>query len=243
MKRALARGAVEHAVGRQRTAGVDALGDQALHRRPDDGEIFFAQGTMLTGVRIEARHCEPRPRNVEALAHIALHNASRRDDQVGRELGEHVPERQMNRDRHHGQLRRPQQHHRLHGRSGRLGGESGQIFGVTRLGKAGTVEDVLGDRIGDHRGGATSTDVVDGAADRRQCGWCTGVVRLAGLGGDVDTDVDDWQRVVEGCPGGGWFHHRQRDVAANLAGAASQEIVIGKDIERRQVKLPPAPPR
>ena len=63
-----------------------------------------------------------------------------------------------------------------------------------------------------------------------------------GLGGHGDADVDDRKRVAEGRLGGRRLHHGQRDVAADLLGAATQEIGIGENVERREAELLAPPP-
>ena len=104
--------------------------------------------------------------------------------EVGGQVRHHLAQRQMDGHRHHRKLRRPQHHHRPHRLAGRFRGEPGQEFGVARLGKARAVEHVLGDRIGDQRGGVAGQHVGDRAADRGDRRRRAASVGLAGRGGD-----------------------------------------------------------
>ena len=75
---------MEHGVGRQRAARVDALGAQLLDRRRDDGAILVAERAVLAGMRIEPGERQARPRDAEAVAQIARDDPAGLDDQLGR---------------------------------------------------------------------------------------------------------------------------------------------------------------
>ena len=81
-----------------------------------------------------------------------------------RQRVEHVAQRHMDRHRHDGEFGRPQHHHRHAPPCRSRAGELGQKFGVAGIGKAGAVEHVLGDRIGDDGGGTAGEHVGDGAS-------------------------------------------------------------------------------
>ena len=90
-------------------------------------------------------------RDAEALGQVARHHPPGLEDQVARQPLRHLLERDMDRDRHHGHLGRPQHHHRPGRIAGLLERQPGEIFGVARIGEAGLVEHALGDRIGHDR--------------------------------------------------------------------------------------------
>ena len=73
---------MEHRVGRQRPARVDALGAQLLDRGRDHAAILVAERAFLAGVRVEPGEREPRPRDAEALAQVARDDPAGFDDQV-----------------------------------------------------------------------------------------------------------------------------------------------------------------
>ncbi len=161
---------------------VDAVGAQARDRRSDDGDVFLAERAVLAGMRIETGDDETRPRNGEARAQVVRHDPAGLDDEVGGQPADHVAQRQVDGDRHHGEFRRPQHHHRMHRHAGVFLGELGEIFGMSRLGEARAVEHVLGDRIGDDRARRAGLHVGDGAADggdRDRRARCVGAAWLA----------------------------------------------------------------
>ena len=178
----LARRLVEHGIGRERAARVDAVGDQPLDRRAHDQAVFLAERAVLAGVRVEPGDREPRMGDAETIDQIARHHPAGLEDQVACEPLRHLLERHMDRDRHDGHFRRPQHHHRPCRVAGLLERKPGEIFGVARIGEAGLVEHALGDRIGDHGRGQAADHVGDGAVDRSDRGGRAGSVRLAGLG-------------------------------------------------------------
>ena len=114
----------------------------------------------------------------------------RRDDQVARKLSQRLAQRDMNGDRHDGKRRRPQHHDGLRRGIARRG-KFGKIFGMTGMAKTGTVEHVLGNRIGDDRARPARHDVAYRLADRGQGRAGTAVIGVTGLGG---CDRDRWRR-------------------------------------------------
>ena len=85
---------------------------QPLDRRAHDQAVLLAERAVLAGVRIEAGDREPRLRDAEAVDQVARHDAAGLDDQIACEPLRHVLQRQMDRDRHDREFRRPQHHHR-----------------------------------------------------------------------------------------------------------------------------------
>ena len=128
------------------------------------------------------------------------------------------------------------------GLSGRLGGELGEEFGMAGLGKAGAVEHVLGDRIGDHGGGAAGQHVGDRAADRGDRRRRAAGVGLAGRGGDREFERHHRQRAREGGGGFGGRDHGKRHVEPEDARAALKKIRVADQIKGRQVELDASPP-
>ena len=88
---ALARRLMEHRVGRQRAARVDALGHEPLDRGPHDRQVLLAERAFLARMRIEAGDGEARMRDAEAVAQIARHDAAGLDDEIGGELRQRRP--------------------------------------------------------------------------------------------------------------------------------------------------------
>ncbi len=97
----------------------------------------------------------------------------------------------MDRDRHHGQFRRPQQHHRQRDLSV-AGGKLGEKFGVTGVGETGAIEHALGDRIGDDGAGTAGFHVRDRLTDRGEGCGRAGSVRTSGRRGDRLPDRHHW---------------------------------------------------
>ena len=113
---------------------------------------------------------------------------------------------------------------------------------MTRLGKAGAIKHVLGDRIGDHGGGTAGHHIGDRAADRGDRGGRAAGVGIAGRGGDGKFKRNDRQRALEGS-----IRLRRRDdgerhIEAEDTRAARQKIRIADEVERRHVEFDPAPP-
>ena len=77
------RGRMEHGVGRQRTARVDAerLEDAQPPGRTID-EILVAERAFLAGMRIEAGDGKPRACNAEAVGKVVGDDAAGFDDQT-----------------------------------------------------------------------------------------------------------------------------------------------------------------
>ena len=142
---------MEQRIGGQRTARVDALGLEAFDRRTHHRQILVAERAVLARVRIEAGDGQARMRDAEAVAQIARHDAAGLDHEIAGELGHDVLQRQVDGDRHDRELGRPQHHHRVRRDAGRFLGELGEVLGVSGLGEARAIEDVLGDRVGDDR--------------------------------------------------------------------------------------------
>ena len=141
-------------VGRQRAARVDAVGAQPLRppaRRSAMSSSPSAPSSPACGLRpaTASRGCG----DAEARAQVARDDPAGLDDQVGGQPADGTSlQRQVDGDRHHGELRRPQHHHRhAPARRSCSCGELGEIFGVAGIGEARAVEHVLGDRIGDDR--------------------------------------------------------------------------------------------
>ena len=113
---------------------------------------------------------------------------------------------------------------------------------MARLGKAGPVEHIFGDRIGDHGGGMAGQHIGDRAADRGNGRRRAGGIGLAGRGGDRQAKRDNRQGALEG--GAGLFrrHDGERHIEAEAARAAAQEIHIADKVEGRQVEFDPALP-
>ncbi len=211
-------------------------------RRRDHGQILLAERAFLAGMRIEPRDREPRTGDAEALAQVARHDPAGREHEVGGQRADHVPERQVDGDRDHRELGRPQHHDRMVGSSGRFRGELGEIFGVSGLGEARAVEHVLGHRVGDDRGRDACGHVGDRAADRGDRRRRARPVRLAGLRAHGDADVDDRQRGLEGSRGGGRLDDRNRYVRRHAPRPSRQECGIAQQVERRQVQFGAPPP-
>ena len=102
---------------------------------------------------------------------------------LGRKMPKISLQRQVDRHRHDGKLRRPQHHHRPQRLPGRLAHQRGQEFGVAGLGKSPIVEHVLGHRIGDDGRGRARQDVGHRAANRGDGRRSARSVGAAGLGG------------------------------------------------------------
>ena len=95
-----------------------------------------AERAVFAGVRIEARDREARLRDAEARAQVARDDPAGLDDEFGREALRHVAHRHVDGHRHHGELGRPQHHHRMRGAAGALLRKPGEEFGVAGLGEA-----------------------------------------------------------------------------------------------------------
>ncbi len=76
----------------------------------------------------------------------------------------------------------------------RFGRKLGEIFGVARFGKSGTIEHVLGDRIGHQSCGVACNDVLNSHVDGGEGGRCAACIRCAGFAGDLHAAVDDGKR-------------------------------------------------
>ncbi len=211
-------------------------------RRRHDGVVLLAERAVLAGMRVEPGDRDARARDAEAGGEVARDDAAGLDDEVAGQARHHVAQRQVDGHRHHRELRRPQHHHRMHGLAGRLGGELGEEFGMARLGKAGAIKHVLGDRIGDHGGGAAGHHIGDRAADRGDRRRRAAGVGIAGRGGDRQAERDDRQSALEG---GVCFLRRddgERHIEAEERARARQKIRIADEVERRHVEFDPAPP-
>ena len=102
-----ARPFVEQRIGRQRTPGIDAVGNEPRNGRGNDGAVLLAERAVLAGVGVEPGDGEPRARNAKPHGKIARHDASGFDHEFGRKMLEDFPQRQMDRHRHDGKFRRP----------------------------------------------------------------------------------------------------------------------------------------
>ena len=165
---------------------------------------------------------------------VMRHDAAGFDNQFGRKLLEDVLERQMDCHRNDRKFRRPQHHHRPQRLAGRFLHQLGQKFGVAGLGEAPTVKHVLGDRIGDYRGGRARQHVGNRAANRGDGRRRARPVRAAGFGAHRR---HRWQqpearrerpRRLSRCHGG------DRNVEAEPRGAAGEKIRIADEIKWRE---------
>ena len=103
-----------------------------------------------------------------------------RHDQIARQLGDGVTQRKVDGHGHDGEGRRPQHHHRLR-RVAALARQFGKKFGMTGMAKSGTVENALGDRIGDDRARPSGCHIGYRLANGGDRGIRAGVIGLAGL--------------------------------------------------------------
>ena len=76
-------------------------------------------------------------------------------------------------------------------------GEFAEKFGMAGMGKAGAVEHLLGDRIGDDGRGFASLDQRDAGFDRGDRSGGVGGIGRARFAVDVELRVDDGQRAAE----------------------------------------------
>ena len=119
---------------------------------------------VFAGVRIEAGYREARIGEAEAGFQSRVHDASCRDDQVGRQLRDRIAQRKMDRHGHDDEGRGPQHHHRLRRMAvGRR--EFGEKFGMAGMPESGAVEHALGNRIGDNRARPSGDDIADRLAN------------------------------------------------------------------------------
>ncbi len=122
-----ARRRVEQRVGRQRAAYIDAFRPQRLDGRAHHLFILAADGAVLAGMRIEPADHEPRAREAEAALLVARDDAAGLDQELTGQEPRHISNWDVDGGRHHGQLFRPQQHHRT---QRRFAGEVREEFGV-----------------------------------------------------------------------------------------------------------------
>jgi hypothetical protein len=143
--------------------------------------VFIAQRAVLPGMGIEPGDGQPRVRNTETTAQVAVHDPHRVDHEIDRQPRHHLAQRQMDGDQDDGKLGRPKHHHRTCRNAGSLLRELRQELGMTRLGKSRAVEHCLGDRIGDDGVGPAGKDVGDRQADGRDRCRSARLVRMARL--------------------------------------------------------------
>ena len=79
---ARAGGGVEHGVGGQRAAHVDAFAAQRRDRRCDDVAVLKAERAVLAGMRVEPGHRDARMRDGEAGFEIGGQDAHGLDDEA-----------------------------------------------------------------------------------------------------------------------------------------------------------------
>ena len=143
------------------------VGAERLDRRRDRLDLFAAHRAAFAGVRIEAGEGEARPRDAEAAPHVGGDDARGRDDELPRQTAaEASAQRDVDRDRHDGERRRPDHHHRLRLAAPIAFSELAEKFGVAGKLEAGGVERRLGDRIGDDGARCAGLYRSDGAFDR-----------------------------------------------------------------------------
>ena len=166
-------------------------------------------------------------------------NADGGDDQLVRHQPRHVLDGHVDCRRHHGELRRPQEHHR----PGRLGeepaGEFAHEFGLAGMLVADLVQDRLRDRQRDDgRGCAVGNEfgtAFDGRDRARRVRW----VRLAGYASRRAFEPQDGKRA--GKAGGGLLRRDrlERHRQAEVGGGAPAMVEIADEQER--VGLAPQP--
>ena len=179
----LARGFVEHGVGRQRPSGVDAF--VAQRSRTAGATIALSSvpsepSSPACGLRPDsASRGRERPK---LLLQAVGHDARGRDDQLGRKLRDRLAQRKMDRHRHDGEHRRPQHHHRLR-RLAVPGGELGEEFGVAGMAEAGAIQHAFRDGIGHDSAGPSGAHVGHGLPDRGDGRVGAGCIGTAGFCG------------------------------------------------------------
>ncbi len=163
-------------------------------------------------------------REAKARGKIVRDDAAGLDDELGRKLLEDFPQRQMDRHRHDGELRRPQHHHRPQRLAGRLLHQLGQEFGMAGLGKAPIVEHVLGDGLVTT---AAAAPAMTSATARRIEATAAGALDRSGRPGSAVTATSrgtNRQRRAK-CRGGRRRRHGgDRHVESELSRRAAREI-------------------
>ena len=182
---------MEQRVRGQRAARIDALGLETFDGGTYQGQILVSERAIFARMRIEAGDGKARTRDAEALMQVAGDDAAGLDHEVCGEFGDDVLERKVDGDRHHCELGRPQHHHRPDSRAGRFLDQLTEIFGVSGLGKARAIEDVLGNRIGHDRGRRPGADIGHRAANGRKRRRRARLIRMARFCADRHADVDD----------------------------------------------------
>ena len=155
---------VEHRVGGERAARVDAGGAQLGDRRRDDLDILAAERAGFAGMRVEPGDRDDRRGDAE-IADAAPRASTRPAWTIAAADSCSIARRsaQMDRHRHDAQLRRRPASSPA---PSPIAGELGEVFGVAGMAEAGAVERVLVDRVGDDRGGAAGPHIGDRGIDR-----------------------------------------------------------------------------
>ena len=137
---------MEHGVGRDRPADVEALAAQALDCGDDDVDILAAERAILARMRIEAGYRDPRLVDAELSLQSPYGGARLGDDQFGREQVRHVAQRNV--DRHRDRLEVGSDEHHGHA----VAGDPATLCDELRLPgvrETDRIELGLGDRTGD----------------------------------------------------------------------------------------------
>src|SRR4029077_17748813 len=153
---------------------------------------------VLTRMRIEPGHREAGMFDAKTCREGARHDAASLNDEVEVELAWYVRQREMNSHRDHGQFGRPQHHDWLRRDRGQFGGELAEKFSVARLGKAGLVENVLCDRVGDDGGCRTVQDLPDRGTDGSNRDRRARLIWKSRTGRGQNTDIHDRKRSRKG---------------------------------------------
>ena len=107
---------------------------------------------------------------------------------------------------------------------------------LARLGEAGFVQDIFGDRVGHDRSGCAAQHVGDGAPNGFDRGRCARCIRPARFGGDTGGDRHDRQRGGKCLPGSVGPYCCDRNREPELRRAAAQKRFVANQIKRRDVQ-------
>jgi len=169
------------------------------------------------------------------MGHVARHDAHGVDDQVARHQGRHGGERDVDGCRHHGQRRRPQQHHRLRLDPEQARGELAHEFGLPGVRVADFVQHLLGDGQGDDGGGLARGDKGGAAFDRGDRAMGVGRIGTPGLATSGAIEGKNGKRLGEHRGRGLRRRGGQRQRQAERGGGAATMVEIGDQDERRGI--------
>ena len=210
-------------------------------RGRDDRRVLVAERAALAGVRVEPGEREPRPRDAEAPAQVAVDDPRRLDDQLRRQARGDLRQRDVDRHRHDGERLAPQHHHRMRRRPAGLDRERRQELGVARVGKARLVEDVLRDRVGDEARGLSGAREPNRLLDRREGRGGRRRVGLAGLRRNRLADRRDRQRAAEDVRGVGDRCALDGHAKPQALGCPAHEIGVAEEAEGQADLVAPKP--